>query len=116
MKFSCVGGGVSRGHLDPEFIFGGHDLVYPDYIPRGEIWLDDKTDPAELPYVLLHEMVERKLMEEGKPYHVAHEYATVADKEAKRKDAIAWYPGDPDYPWRGLLNEQIIKQHYVVQN
>lgn len=91
-----VDGAKVRKCLDPEFILGGHDLVY-DYIPEKEIWLDNKMDPAELPYILLHEEVERRLMSEGKPYHIAHEYATVADKELRRQNGVGSYPGDPDY-------------------
>ena len=108
-----VDGAKVRRGFDPEFILGGHDLVY-DYISQNEIWLDDKMDPAEIPYILLHEEVERKLMGEGKPYHIAHDYATAADKELRRQNAVGFYPGDPNYPWRQLTDFQIIKEHYVV--
>lgn len=107
-----VDGSIVRKYIDPEFIFGGHDLVY-SYVPTNTIWLDINMDPAELPYILLHEAVERRLMAQKKTYDVAHEYATVADKEARRKDGAAKYPGDADYPWRGLSSKQIIKKYVI---
>lgn len=108
-----VDGGIVRRYFDPEFIFGGHDLVY-DYIPEREIWLDDKMDPEELPYILVHEARERELMEEGKSYAIAHDYATATDKDLRRTNGVGVYPGDPNYPWRGMTNEKIIKNFYVV--
>ena len=109
-----VDGAVVRRRFDPEFILGGHPLVY-DYIPAGEIWLDAKMDPAERAYILLHEEVEYKLMKESKPYHIAHEYATVADKELRRADG-AVYAGDPGYSWYSLSNQEIIKQYYATNS
>ena len=35
-----VRGEIVRRCFDPGFIFGGHDLVYPKYIPAGEVWID----------------------------------------------------------------------------
>ena len=107
-----VDGGAVRKCFDVDFAFGGHDLVY-DYIPQREIWIDDKIDPNEIPFILLHEETERKLIEEGKPYHIAHEYATIADKDARRANGAS-YPGDPNYPWYSRSNEEIIKNYYVL--
>lgn len=54
-----------------DFTEGGHDLRYA-FIPEGEIWIDDDVEPAERPYILLHEAHERDLMESGVPYDRAH--------------------------------------------
>ncbi len=113
LKVQDVDGALVRQYLDPEFIFGGHDLVYSDYIPASEIWLDAKMDPAEREFILLHEQVERVLMSQGKSYDVAHEFATVSDKELRRARGVGFYPGDVNYPWRDLGNEEIIKKYYV---
>ncbi len=107
-----VDGAMVRRCHDPEFILGGHDLVY-DYIPAKEIWLDNKMDPKEVPYILEHEAVERRLMAEGKPYHIAHEYATITDKEMRRREGAA-YPSDPNFEYDKLTNEEMLKL-YVVQ-
>ena len=108
-----VDGSIVRRYLDPEFIFGGHDYVY-SYIPKNEIWLDALMDEKEIPYILLHEQVERALMAtEGKNYDIAHERATAADKEQRIKDGCGAYPGGANYPWGSWSNEEIIKQYVI---
>jgi hypothetical protein len=68
------GGGVNvwmvRGELVRSLYFidfteGGHDLVYPHFIPKNEVWLDDD-----------HELHERHLMGLGWPYVKAHRSAS----------------------------------------
>ena len=105
-----VDGSIVRRYLDPEFILGGHDLVY-SYVPANTIWLDAHMDPREMPYILLHEETERRLMSQKESYDFAHEIATVTDKEARRRGCKAKYPGDADYPWRGLSNQEILKKY-----
>lgn len=107
-----VDGRMVREYIDPEFVLGGHGFAY-DYIPKGEIWLDVKMDPAEVPYILLHERVERDLVKGGKSYDVAHEHATAADKEKRRLEAGASYPGDNAYPWYGRCNAEVVKNFIV---
>ncbi|MFA6136391.1 MAG: hypothetical protein WC705_03505 [Candidatus Paceibacterota bacterium] len=113
-KIVYVDGKVLREYIDPEFVMGGHGLVY-SYIPENEIWIDVKVDLKEVPYILLHERVEYDLMKKGKSYDVAHEYAVVADKEERRKRTGASYAGDYNYPWYGQSNKKIIKKITVSQ-
>ncbi len=108
-----VDGKVLRQYLDPEFIFGGHHLVY-SYIPEKEIWLDTHMDPAEVPYILLHEKVEFDLMTKGKSYDVAHEFATAADKELRRADGVGAYPGEEAFTWFGKTNKELAHAFYVT--
>lgn len=110
-----VDGSIIRRCFDPEFILGGHDLVY-DYIPNNTIWIDAMTHANEIPYIIEHECIERELMTQGKSYDVAHEYATIRDKELRRKNGVGFYPGDQNYPWYGLSNEDIRKNYYVLGN
>ncbi|MGB9598840.1 MAG: hypothetical protein ACPLZH_03300, partial [Minisyncoccales bacterium] len=107
-----VDGGVVRRYFDPEFILGGHDLVY-SYIPQGEIWLDIKMDPLEIPFTLLHEKKERELMKKGKSYDIAHEFATIYDKEERRGKLGVSYPGDKNYIWYNKSNKEIRKELIV---
>lgn len=107
-----VNGKTVRQYLDTQFVFGGHSLVY-DYIPKNEIWLDTVTDSREIPYFLVHEKHERDLMEKGKSYDTAHRFASAADMEQRIKDGYGAYPGDVNYPWVGLSNEEIIKKYVV---
>ena len=109
-----IDGKIVRNYLDPEFVMGGHDLVY-DYIPDGEIWIDAKVDPVEALFVLCHEIVERDHMKKGKSYEVAHEHGSVVEREMRRKVGEAHYPGDDEYTWFADSNETIIKEHYAKE-
>lgn len=110
-----VDGSIIRKFIDPEFSFGGHDLVY-SYIPKSEVWIDSLMDIREFPYVILHEITERQLMEkDGKSYDIAHEMATVAERETRIKDGLGMYPSHyTDYRFMYQSNEQIIKENYLV--
>jgi hypothetical protein len=70
-------------------------------------------DPAEVQYMQLHEEYERNLMQGGKSYDVAHDFAIVADKELRRDNGDGAYPGDANYPWWGLSNEELAKEYYI---
>jgi|GEM_PF-840501 len=107
-----VDGSIVRRHIDPEFVFGGHDFVY-SYIPKGQIWLEDCMNPKEIPFVFEHEFLERRLMSKGKDYDNAHEYATIADREARRRFGIGCFPGDAKYLWARMPNKDIAKKFYV---
>ncbi len=70
-----VDGRLTRSVFDIEFTAGGHDHVY-EWIPQKEVWIDDDITDVERPYVLLHELHERNLMEVGMDYDHAHEHAS----------------------------------------
>ncbi len=89
-----VRGDIVRQYFDPHFIFGGHDLVYGSYItmPR-TVWIDVCQDEREIAYTLLHEMVERRLMERGWSYAKAHAKAIEAEMSLR----YAEYDSDAVY-------------------
>ena len=66
-----VNGRLVRSAFDIDFTAGGHDHVY-EFVPTNEVWIDDAIVEAERPYVLLHELHERNLMDKGWPYSKAH--------------------------------------------
>ncbi len=66
-----VDGRLVRSVFDIDFTAGGHEHVY-EFVPAGEVWIDDDVVEAERPYVLLHELHERNLMAKGQPYSRAH--------------------------------------------
>jgi hypothetical protein len=66
-----------------DFVEGGHDLVYPDFIPPGEVWIDGRIHVHDRPAILLHELVERRCMECGLSYEEAHEIANEIEMEAR---------------------------------
>lgn len=67
IKIWKVRGNLVRSLFDLDFNQGGHDLVYP-FIPKGEIWIDDDLYKKEIPFVLIHELHERRLMANGWKY------------------------------------------------
>lgn len=84
-----VRGDVVRQWLDPHFIFGGHDLIYPSYITEYRtIWIDVCQDPREIPFTVLHETVERKLMEKGWRYGPAHKRAIKAELKVRALEYV----------------------------
>jgi hypothetical protein len=88
-KIYLVDGAKVRQNLDPSFCFGGHWLVY-NYVPKGEVWMDNATQEAEIKYIMVHELYELQLMSQGKDYNNAHDFANAAEKEARRKDGAKY--------------------------
>ncbi len=70
-----VHGRLVRSVFDEDFTAGGHDHVY-EFVPRGEVWIDDGLIEVEWPYALVHELRERYDMAAGEPYRVAHPRAS----------------------------------------
>ncbi len=90
-----VDGAIVRKYIDPQFVEGGHHRVY-DYIPEGHIWLDNKHDPVELPFILNHEINEHELMQKGYSYDDAHDHVIAIEKK-ERRAAGGRYPRDTGY-------------------
>jgi hypothetical protein len=66
-----VNGRLVRSVFDIDFTAGGHDHVY-EFVPEGEVWIDDDVTEKERGFVLLHELHERNQMAKGMPYSKAH--------------------------------------------
>lgn len=66
-----VNGRLVRSGFDIDFTEGGHDYVY-EFVPEGEVWIDDAIEEKERGYVLLHELHERNCMANSWPYSKAH--------------------------------------------
>lgn len=66
-----VNGRFVRSVFDIDFTAGGHDHVY-EFVPAGEVWIDDAITEKERGYVLLHELHERNRMAQAVPYSRAH--------------------------------------------
>lgn len=85
-----VDGKYVRDNLYIDFTEGGNDMIYgggplskADFIPQGEVWLDFDVNSAEMDFVLLHELTERRLMQGGMDYEKAHEGANQAEQAAR---------------------------------
>jgi hypothetical protein len=90
-----VDGYLVRKNIYPDFGFSGNDLAY-HFIPSKEVWIDGQVSCEETEYSVSLEMMERKLMEEGKSYSDAYE------------DAVQMIQQQ-----RGTM-EHIIKSHFKV--
>ena len=60
-----VRGDLVRSLFFVDFTQGGHDKVY-DFIPKGEVWIDDDVYYKEIPFILIHELHERYLVMKDK--------------------------------------------------
>ncbi len=90
-----VNGRLVRSVFDQDFTEGGHEHVY-EYVPENELWIDDQITDAERPYVILHELHERNLMEKGWDYDRAHEDSSRLEKHMRK---------NPDELHEALSNE-----------
>lgn len=84
-----VNGKAVRQHYNNlqelNFVEGGHDLVY-SFIPKNSIWIEDEVKPEERKYILLHELYERNLMEQGLKYENAHRKASALELQARKNE------------------------------
>jgi hypothetical protein len=78
-----VNGRLVRSVFDIDFTEGGHEHVY-EFIPHGEVWIDNDVTDVEKPYVLLHELHERNLMEKGWDYDRAHEHSSKLEVRCRK--------------------------------
>ena len=76
-----VDGQYIRNNIFIDYTTGGNPQRY-DFIPSGEIWLDNANE-AEAGFTLLHELVESRLMARGMSYDKAHDAANVKESEAR---------------------------------
>ena len=72
ISIEAVDGGKVKVEKFMDFVEGGHDVVY-NFIPKKTIWIDGRLDISQRGFVLLHELVERKMMgKHGMSYSKAH--------------------------------------------
>ena len=77
IKIWLVDGDLVRRRYYKRFTEGGNDAAY-SWMPRGEVWIDDKLPVKDRYHVIMHELYERGLMSKSSsrwPYHRAHEKA-----------------------------------------
>ena len=85
IKVFIVDGEAVRNQYSVDFTEGGHWLVY-NFIPKGEIWIDDDIEPNERKYILGHEIYEMRAMKNLKiPYEQAHKMASKYEKSLRQK-------------------------------
>jgi hypothetical protein len=72
IKIFEVDGNYIRKEVYDDFTMGGHEYVYPNFIPHNEIWLDKDLSTEDKEATLIHEANERLKMSKGIMYSEAH--------------------------------------------
>ena len=71
-----VKGEEVRNKIAVDFTMGGHGYVY-EFVPKDEVWIDDRMSPFDIGCTIIHELIERLIMmRDGLEYSEAHEIAT----------------------------------------
>ena len=75
-----------RDEINVDFVNGGNEAVYPDFIPPGEIWIDDAQHVIDRTGTALHELVERDLMlHHHVSYEPAHDSSNVYERALRKR-------------------------------
>jgi hypothetical protein len=78
-----IRGDLARNYYKTDYTEGGHGYVYP-WVPRTEIWIEDGVDRREIPFILCHEYLERRMMRDaGLEYDRAHEIASKVEYDLR---------------------------------
>jgi hypothetical protein len=80
LTVKLVDGKKTRDTIAVDFIGGGHNFVYPEIIPKGEVWIEQDLAPDEQTDILVHELIEFALMKQGMTYTPAHNLANKLEK------------------------------------
>jgi len=79
-----IRGDLARGYYKTDYTEGGHGYVYR-WVPKPEIWIDDGVDRREVPFIVCHEYIERRLMRDaGLEYDHAHEICSKVEYELRK--------------------------------
>lgn len=92
-----VDGAKIRRHLDCDAAWGWHDKVY-SYCPNHTIAFETKADIRDQRPTIIHETIERTLMDipQKLDYDQAHRYALIKEIDARKLDGAS-YPGDANF-------------------
>jgi hypothetical protein len=86
-----VDGNVVRSLYKTDYTEGGHGFVYP-WVPIDEIWIEESLDPRELPFIIAHEYIERRLMRDLKlDYDTAHEICSRVEFQLRKNQKVKMY-------------------------
>lgn len=88
VKVWIVDANVVRSLYKTDYVEGGHGFVYP-WVPNDEIWIEDTLDPRELPFIIAHEYLERRLMRDEKlDYDTAHDICARVEFHLRKNQRV----------------------------
>jgi hypothetical protein len=83
-----VDGNLVRSYYKTDYTEGGHGYVY-HWVPRPEIWVEDGVDRREVPFIISHEYLERRLMRDaGLEYDHAHEVCSAVEFDLRKNEPV----------------------------
>jgi hypothetical protein len=88
VKVFIVNGSYIRTYIFIDFLLGAHHYAIPqyDFIPEGEIYIEEMLPAWERDCILVHESTEYGLMKFDKwEYKKAHAEANVKEQEYRKK-------------------------------
>jgi len=81
-----VDGNLVRSYCKTDYTEGGHGHVYP-WVPRPQIWIEDGVDRREIPFIVSHEYIERRLMRDvGLDYDKAHAICSKVEFKIRKRE------------------------------
>jgi len=84
-----IDGNLARSYYKTDYTEGGHGFVYP-WVPRPEIWIEDGVDRREVPFIVSHEYLERRLMRDAElDYDTAHESCSAVEFDLRKGKGAA---------------------------
>lgn len=112
LKVDHVDGGPIRQSGAYDFMLGGHDNFYK-FMPKDTIAIERTSSPQDQKFVLLHELIERQLMQKkdvGKyqeAHHIANKVERAVRKDPARMAEVKLTPDGAVMP--GMTGEQKLK-------
>ena len=88
-RLMLVSAAYVRNHFDSDFDQGGNGYAYT-FVPLGELWIDDRVDAEEIPFIGYHECHEAEDMKAGMSYDKAHEIAKRLEDKLRHR----LFPGE----------------------
>lgn len=83
-----IDGNLARSYYKTDYTQGGHGYVYP-WVPRNQIWIENGVDHREIPFVVCHQYLERRLMRDGGlKYARAHEIASALEYDLRQRTGL----------------------------
>ena len=82
-----VNGDYIRTHNWVDFCLGGNGQVYK-FIPKNELWIEERMDPEDYELTIFHEYTEANLIrDKGLSYEDAHEIAARKEKQKRGNES-----------------------------
>jgi hypothetical protein len=89
VRVYLVDGNLVRSYYKTDYTEGGHGFVYP-WVPKPEIWIEDGVDRREMPFIVCHEYLERRLMRDlDMEYDPAHEICSKVEFDIRKGRGVA---------------------------